>query len=174
MSFFSRRSRRAGTTGGIVRSLIHWLTGSVLAGSSLSAALPVRSSQPYLATISPLPLRFSPPPPDLSTEPVPAAPPNPDGVVGEVAQSNQEAVAPLPKPQVSTAPVETPKVEPDTRITSDTPNPQPSEPPTPVRPSVEIIPDDLAAPVMPEDLLPFFLPPQLPTPPPSRATYRLQ
>lgn len=169
MSFFTRRSRGAGSAKGRAFSLIHWLTGSVLAGSSLSAALPARSSQPYLATISPLPLRFALPPPDLSTEPAPAAPPNPDGVVGDVAQSNQEAVAPLPVPEQPDTPSEVTPVEPVLEMPASNETPAPSS-----QPPVEILPNDLGTPVMPEDLLPFFLPPQIPSAPQSQATYRLK
>ena len=165
MLFSSRRSRGAGPRGDVFRSLIHWLAGSILAGSTLNAALPARLSQPYLATIAPLPLRFAPPPPDVSTEPAPAAPPNPDGIMGEVAQSNQEAVAPeaLP-PELLPATAGPEAAEPE-------PAPQPPAP-APTRAPVEIIPDDLGRPVMPEDMLPFFLPPQLPATPPSQAIYR--
>lgn len=166
MSSFPRRPSGAGSSRGLARSLIHWLTGSVLAGSSLSAALPARSSQPYLATISPLPLRFAPPPPDVSTEPPPAAPPNPDGVIGEVVQSNLEAAVALPAREETPEPASSPP-EPATPE-----SPSAVNGPAPNRPPVEIIPDDLQPEVRPEDVLPFFLPPQLPSAPPSQATYR--
>ena len=170
MSLFPWRPRGAGPAPGWTRQLVRWLTGSLLASSSFAGSLPFKPSQPYLAVVAPVPLRFAPPPPDLSTEPAPAAPPNPDGVVGDIAQSNQDAAASepsnLPLTESSRA-----------RVAAKAPSTQPTEsaPRTSEdAPELSILPDERPRIINPEDVLPFFLPPSLPSAPPSQATYRLK
>ena len=92
--------------------------------------------------------------------------------MGEVAQINQAAVVPE-----ATAPTaEERPVSPQESIfaeaeTATAPSPQP---PSFNRAPVEILPDDLRREVRTEDLLPYFLPPQIPAGPQSQATYRQQ
>lgn len=149
---------------------------SVLAGTAFAAHITPKPSRPYLASIAPVPLRFAPPPPDLSTDPAPAAPPNPDGILGEVAQSNQEAVAPSPEaffqPPAHVSPAPAPESTPAEPVQPAVEEPAPRAPSS--RPPVAILPDDLPPRSSPEAILPFFLPPTLPSGQPSSATYQLR
>jgi hypothetical protein len=144
---------------------------AALTSPALLAGAPTKPSRPYLATSLSPGLRFAPPAPEIYVEPTPTAPPFPDGIIGEIAQSNAEAVAPVDGSPTSAGSAEPPadalaETTPLPGESSVAPSPQRSRPP------VELLPDDLPRRATPEDILPFFLPPLLPSAPPSSATYR--
>jgi hypothetical protein len=185
MSFPTRRSAHVGKGRGITHRLTHWLTGALVAGSltsSLSAKtlqhrppsvsktsyttlLAAKSSRPYLAVAGPSPLRFAFPLPDFSPELALATPPEaPEPEVQPAPATESPAVA-SPNSVAAAGP------ERSTPSTSD--SSQPITPPAPSGlPPVSILPDDLVQPATPEDFLPFFLPPRIPSAPTSRATYQ--
>ncbi|HEX2101307.1 MAG TPA: hypothetical protein VHF69_11610 [Candidatus Synoicihabitans sp.] len=169
-SFLTRRSGA-----GFTWTAATWargLAGIVASGSLLIAPLPAKPSHPYLATVSPISLRFGPPPPDLTSEPTPAAPPAPDGVVGEIAQENVAATVPPEAPEiVAVIPPPSAPVVPPERSAPEPVQTTPAPPAPAAPPTVPILPDEYAPPISAEQFLPYFLPPTLPSAPPSKATY---
>jgi hypothetical protein len=109
-------------------------------------------SSPYLRVIAPPPLRFAqtPPPPDLSTHPVPTAPPLPSVMEGLAASNAASAryVAPSRGSDGTGA---------DQRQTA----PAEANPTAPVkvqgkRETPALLPDDTQHEVRPEEILPYF------------------
>jgi hypothetical protein len=133
--------------------------------TSFSTILASRYTQPYLAVVGPNRMRFASPLPDFSPELA-------------LADSLEEIVPTedlTPASEPTTAAAEPAIVVPQSLITtppveSEPPHAAPADPVGP--PPVSILPDDLERRVTPEDFLPFFVPPRLPSAPPSQATYQ--
>ncbi len=108
----------------------------------------------YLLAVGPPPLRFEQvlPPPDLSTRPVPAAPPLP-AAMAEIAAANLASAKPDPGSTPASAPgaVTTPAPGGAVAAPGDTPAKPPAE-----KESSPLVPDDANHEVRLEEILPYF------------------
>ena len=168
MSFSSRRPSDTRPIGGSARRPVRWLCGTLIASFGLLDHAVAHSSRSYLAVATPLPLRFAPPPPERGTEPNPPVSFLPEPEVSEMLVVNEPGSAsslsnvdPAVSTPSSTSDDAPAAVPPDT--SADVP---PADAPLP------ILPDDLIYRTTAEDFLPYFVPPQLPSAPPSRATFQ--
>lgn len=176
------RPRTAGARATTCRLAV-WLLPAVVASASSPgfATPPVAPlTRPYLAVLGSTPLRIAEaiPPPDLSSRPGKAAPPNPEPEeVKDSLVSHEPAKPDVILGPASAMPAEVPTPERDA---------------TPAKSPPPILLDDSRPRVKPEDFLPFFVfpgsgesttvvvpvtvatPPVPGTLPPSSATYRQQ
>lgn len=178
--------------------------GGAFVGRIAERAAESATSLPYLLVCAPPSLRFQErviPPETDSTRPVAGAPPRPDGVLGDIAASNQDAALALEGARPAGSPT-----DPDTSSAATTPSDPASPPPgdgpdaattgtttsseapaapppntsvipaPAAGPGLAILPDDTPRAIRAEDVLPFFRFPSSggleTSPTPSSATYQ--
>lgn len=127
--------------------------------SGPSAERSSRESAGYLTSLGAPPLRFVEiaPPPDVTTRPAAAAPPQPALTVTESSVAMANAAAAQSVSVHTTAP----ELPVETKVESPAPAPAAAEKPTPSA----ILPDETRPEVRPEDFLPFFQIPGSPNQP---------
>ena len=160
--------------------------GGAPAGRIAERAAESATSLPYLLVCAPPSLRFlerAAPPETDPFRPVAGAPPRPDGVLGDIAASNQDAALSLasappdasstdpgaPSPTATTsADLASPSSDAGPGATAATGTPPPPDPtaatsatapavPVPAEgPGLSILPDDTPRAIRAEDVLPFF------------------